>query len=76
MSAPNESLRSRALAMQKTSIEDVERIPLKDVSKLLHELQVHQMELEIQNEELRQTQTQLAHARDSYSDLDEFAPVG
>jgi PAS domain S-box-containing protein len=76
MSDPNESLRNRALAMLKASAGDVQRIPPEDVSKLLYELQVHQMELEIQNEELRQAQIELAHARDSYSDLYEFAPVG
>lgn len=70
------SLRSRALALLRTSIQDMERVPAEDVPKLLHELQVHQMELEIQNEELRQAQIQLAHSRDSYSDLYEFAPVG
>ena len=34
------------------------------------------MELEIQNEELRQAQVELANARDRYVDLYEFAPVG
>jgi PAS domain S-box-containing protein len=72
----NGSLRGRALAMLQGSLEDVARIPAEEVPKLLYELQVHQMELEIQNEELRQAQIQLAQSRDSYSDLYEFAPVG
>jgi PAS domain S-box-containing protein len=76
MNDPKESLRNRALAMLKMSIEDVERLPPEDMPALLHELKVHQMELEIQNEELRQTQVQLADSRDSYSELYEFAPVG
>ncbi len=76
MSESDKSLRSRALAMLKTTLEDAERMPADELPKLLHELQVHQMELEIQNEELRLTQIQLAHSRDSYSDLYEFAPVG
>jgi len=76
MSELYESLRSRALAMLKTSIEDTAQVPAEDVPKLLHELQVHQMELEIQNEELRQAQIRLAQSRDLYCDLYEFAPVG
>jgi diguanylate cyclase (GGDEF)-like protein/PAS domain S-box-containing protein len=68
---PVSALRRRAeLALQKPEF------PGSAADKLLHELQVHQVELQMQNEELRHAQIALEESRSRYVDLYEFAPVG
>ena len=58
------------------SPENLEALPQEEIRQMLHELRVHQIELEMQNEELRQMQTELDAARARYFELYDIAPVG
>jgi len=68
-------LRTRAEQRLVTTRIEVAQLPVADVQKPVHKLQVHQIELELQNDELRRTQRELENARDQYADLYDFAPV-
>jgi PAS domain S-box-containing protein len=69
-------LRRQAEELLRTTKRDVAAMPVRDVQQLVHELQVFQIELEMQNEELRLAQRELEAARDRYLDLYEFSPAG
>ena len=68
-------LRGRAEAALGRKARDPKRPAEQDVLKLVHGLQVHQIELEMQNDELRRTQLALEEARDRFADLYDFAPL-
>lgn len=72
-------LRRRAERQMKATPADADEIAgmsTNDMTKMIHELRVHQIELKMQNEELRRIQEELEEARDRYSHLYDFAPVG
>jgi len=69
-------LRRQAEELLQATTRDVVAIPVKDVQRLVHELQIYQIELKIQNDELRRTQREIETARGSYIDLYDFSPAG
>jgi PAS domain S-box-containing protein len=68
----------RKRAEEKLSIPE-KKTPLikdKETDKIIHELQVHQIELEMQNDEIRKSMITLEESREKYVDLYDFAPSG
>ncbi len=70
------NLRKRAETMLSKSGTDITRMSSQDIQKLLFEFQVHQIELELQNEELSRTHQELLSSRDLYANLYNLSPVG
>jgi len=70
-------LRCRAEELlNRKKIKDVQKMTEQDVRAMAYELQVHQIELEMQNEELKRSQWELEESRNKYLELYEFSPVG
>lgn len=75
-----QALRNRAEDLSKgtesLSPLDLEKMSLEEVEKVVHELDVNQIELEIQNEELRRVNAEVDRVRARYFNLYDMAPVG
>ncbi|MDT8317863.1 MAG: ATP-binding protein [bacterium] len=70
-----QKLRLEAEAKLRSKKSALQPLAQKDLMELFHELDVYRTELEMQNDELRKTQTELEASRLRYADLYEFAPA-
>jgi len=71
-----QTLRRRAEEMLLKDHGQLNKIQPTDMQNVVQELRVHQIELEMQNEELRRTQQELEASREKYFDLYDMAPAG
>ena len=71
-----DALRERAETLLAQTPDSPRKKDLQSIQELAHELAVYQVELELQNEELRDTHTALQQARDRFATLFNHAPVG
>ncbi len=73
-------MRQRAEALAREAAAGETEAPAglspKEIQEMLHELRVHQIQLELQNEDLRRAQEAIGAARARYFDLYDLAPVG
>jgi len=70
------ALRSRAEKKLQREGEILTGMSPEQMQATIHKLHVHQIELEMQNEQLRITQEDLEHAREGLVELYDFAPIG
>jgi two-component system cell cycle sensor histidine kinase/response regulator CckA len=68
--------REKTGARRLSRVPGIQELSLEEIRARVHELQVHQVELERQNEALRQAQTSLEETSKKYSDFFDCAPVG
>jgi PAS domain S-box-containing protein len=72
----NDTLRRKSEERLRSQTDLPGEISYENAKELIHELRVHQIELEMQNDELRRSQVLLDESRMRYADLYDFAPVG
>lgn len=72
---PDELRQAAEARLAASAATQAERGPV-DLSRLVHELQVHQIELEMQNSELATVRDQLEASLTRYTELYDFAPIG
>ena len=70
-----DQLRRRAEQLLKENPAQDNRFSLMDVEKIVQELQIYQIELEMQNDELRKSKTIVDETLAKYYELYDFAPV-
>ena len=73
---PDEFLRARAKKFLTKAGPDPGYTPTTEIQKLVHKLHIHQVELDMQNEELRRAQGEAEAAGAKYVDLFDCAPIG
>jgi PAS domain S-box-containing protein len=70
-----QDLRAKAERMLSEKKPVVPPVSVEDSAQLIHELRVHQIELQMQNEELREAQKEIEESRSRFVDLFDFAPI-
>jgi PAS domain S-box-containing protein len=74
--ADEQRRRAEARLKERKKTEAARPQTAEETQRLVHELQVHQIELEMQNEELRRTRAEVEASQERYRNFYEFAPVG
>lgn len=69
-------LRDEAEGKLAKSLDAAPELEGRDPAEIIHELRIHQIELEMQDEELKRFQYALEESRNKYQYLYDFAPVG
>jgi PAS domain S-box-containing protein len=70
-----EKISSEEKASGLQNMKSIEKMSSQDLQYLVHELNVHQIELEMQNEELKEARLELENSLEKYTHLYNFAPI-